>query len=147
MKSEPKKKPETIYDFTVKKAKGNDDALSIYKGKVLLIVNGASQWYSICSLFFKLGLSDLTNSNYPELNQLYEKYKDQGFDILAFPCNQFHKQETGSNEQIIEFVCTHFNRDSILEIIFSGTFASFWLTRMAKLLNVITPTPLHLALR
>ncbi|XP_004298776.1 PREDICTED: probable phospholipid hydroperoxide glutathione peroxidase [Fragaria vesca subsp. vesca] len=88
----------TIYDFTVKDAKGNDVDLSVYKGKVLLIVNVAS----------KCGL---TNSNYTELNQLYEKYKDQGFEILAFPCNQFAGQEPGSNEEIEEFVCTRFKSE------------------------------------
>ncbi|XP_061988864.1 probable phospholipid hydroperoxide glutathione peroxidase [Rosa rugosa] len=90
--------PKMIYDFTVKDAKGNDVDLSVYKGKVLLIVNVAS----------KCGL---TNSNYAELNQLYEKYKDQGFEILAFPCNQFGAQEPGSNEEIEEFVCTRFKSE------------------------------------
>ncbi|MDK0882661.1 redoxin domain-containing protein, partial [Clostridium perfringens] len=69
----------TVHDFTVKDAKGNDVDLSQYKGKTLLIVNVASQ----CGL---------TNSNYTELSQLYGKYKDQGFEILAFPCNQFGAQ-------------------------------------------------------
>ncbi|CAL9165041.1 unnamed protein product [Musa hybrid cultivar] len=70
----------SIHDFTVKDARGNDVDLSIYKGKVLLIVNVASQ----CGL---------TNSNYKELTQLYENYKDKDFEILAFPCNQFAGQE------------------------------------------------------
>ncbi|TXG52765.1 hypothetical protein EZV62_021934 [Acer yangbiense] len=68
-----------------KEARGNDVDLSIYKGKVFLIVNVASQ----CGL---------TNSNYTELSQLYEKYKNQGFEILAFPCNQFGAQEPRNNE-------------------------------------------------
>ncbi|KAF2297814.1 hypothetical protein GH714_003601 [Hevea brasiliensis] len=84
MASQPPKYPESVYDFTIKDANGNDVDLSIFKGKVLLIVNVAS----------KCGL---TNSNYTELNQLYEKYKDQGLEILAFPCNQFGEQEPGSN--------------------------------------------------
>ncbi|XVE64852.1 hypothetical protein DITRI_Ditri07aG0135100 [Diplodiscus trichospermus] len=88
----------SIHGFTVKDARGNDVDLSIYKGKVLLIVNVASQ----CGL---------TNSNYTELSQLYEKYKDQGFEILAFPCNQFGGQEPGSNEQILEFACTRFKAE------------------------------------
>ncbi|KAL5550716.1 hypothetical protein UlMin_000892 [Ulmus minor] len=91
MASHPKTNPETIYDFAVKDDKGNDVDLSTYKGKVLIIVNVAS----------KCGL---TNSNYTELNQLYEKYKDQGLEILAFPCNQFGEQEPGSNEEIKEFI-------------------------------------------
>ncbi|KAL2235381.1 UNVERIFIED_CONTAM: putative glutathione peroxidase 8 [Sesamum indicum] len=90
--------PQSVHDFTVKDAKGNDVDLSIYKGKVLLIVNVASQ----CGM---------TNSNYTELNQLYEKYRDQGLEILAFPCNQFGEEEPGSNDQILDFVCTRFKSD------------------------------------
>ncbi|CAN0841300.1 Probable phospholipid hydroperoxide glutathione peroxidase 6, mitochondrial [Linum grandiflorum] len=90
--------PQSIYDFTVKDARGNDVDLSTYKGKVLLIVNVASQ----CGL---------TNSNYTELTELYKKYKDQGLEILAFPCNQFGSQEPGTNEQIMEFACTRFKAE------------------------------------
>uniref|UniRef100_A0A1D1XYQ8 Glutathione peroxidase n=2 Tax=Anthurium amnicola TaxID=1678845 RepID=A0A1D1XYQ8_9ARAE len=90
--------PKSVHDFTVKDARGNDVDLSTYKGKVLLIVNVASQ----CGL---------TNSNYTELSQLYEKYKDKDFEILAFPCNQFGGQEPGSNEQIVEFACTRFKAE------------------------------------
>ncbi|KAL8138917.1 hypothetical protein V2J09_004918 [Rumex salicifolius] len=88
----------SVYDFVVKDARGNDVDLSQYKGKVLLIVNVASQ----CGL---------TNSNYTELSELYTKYKDQGLEILAFPCNQFGAQEPGSNEQIVEFACTRFKAE------------------------------------
>ncbi|XP_047965095.1 probable phospholipid hydroperoxide glutathione peroxidase [Salvia hispanica] len=89
---------QSIHEFTVKDAKGNDVDLSIYKGKVLLIVNVASE----CGL---------TDSNYTELTKLYEKYKDQGLEILAFPCNQFGSQEPGTNEQIQEFACTRFKAE------------------------------------
>lgn len=78
-------------------AKGNDVDLSVYKGKVLLIVNVASKWYSphqrrfshllflssivhCCFLFVLICCSGLTNANYTELNQLYQQYKDQGFE-------------------------------------------------------------------
>ncbi|KAI4326966.1 hypothetical protein L6164_019475 [Bauhinia variegata] len=88
----------SVHDFTVKDARGKDVNLADYKGKVLLIVNVASQ----CGL---------TNSNYTELSQLYEKYKNQGLEILAFPCNQFGAQEPGSNEQILEFACTRFKAE------------------------------------
>ncbi|GKV23110.1 hypothetical protein SLEP1_g32885 [Rubroshorea leprosula] len=88
----------SIYDFTVKDAKGNDVELSKYKGKVLLIVNVASQ----CGL---------TSSNYTELTKLYENHKDKGLEILAFPCNQFGGQEPGNNEQILEFACTRFKAE------------------------------------
>ncbi|XP_059654293.1 probable glutathione peroxidase 2 [Cornus florida] len=90
--------PKSIYDFTVKDIRGNDVPLGNYGGKVLLIVNVAS----------KCGL---TQSNYKELNILYEKYKDQGLEILAFPCNQFGWQEPGTNEEIQETACTMFKAE------------------------------------
>ncbi|GJR23221.1 probable glutathione peroxidase 8 [Tanacetum coccineum] len=98
MAAQPTSDKKTLYDFTVKDAKGNDVDLSIYKGKVLLVVNVAS----------KCGL---TNDNYAELNQIYLKYKEKGFEILAFPCNQFGAQEPGSNEEIVDFVCTRFKSE------------------------------------
>ncbi|RLM69944.1 putative glutathione peroxidase 2 isoform X1 [Panicum miliaceum] len=90
--------PASIYDIAVKDIRGNDVKLSEYAGKVLLIVNVASQ----CGL---------TNSNYKELNVLYDKYRTQGLEILAFPCNQFAGQEPGSNEDIQETVCTRFKAE------------------------------------
>ncbi|XP_057464071.1 probable phospholipid hydroperoxide glutathione peroxidase [Actinidia eriantha] len=90
--------PQSVHEFTVKDARGNDVDLSMYKGKALLIVNVASQ----CGL---------TDSNYTELSKIYEKYKDQGLEILAFPCNQFGGQEPGNNEQIMEFACTRFKAE------------------------------------
>ncbi|TYI13865.1 hypothetical protein ES332_A08G087700v1 [Gossypium tomentosum] len=89
---------ESIYDFTVKDIRGNDVSLSEYRGQVVLVVNVAS----------KCGL---TQSNYKELNVLYEKYKNQGFEILAFPCNQFGGQEPGTNEQIQEATCSMFKAE------------------------------------
>ncbi|XP_073287922.1 probable phospholipid hydroperoxide glutathione peroxidase [Primulina huaijiensis] len=86
---------QSIHDFTVKDFKGRDVNLSIYEGKVLLIVNVASN----CGL---------ARSNYAELATLYDRYKDQGLEILAFPCNQFGSQEPGTDEQIQELACTHF---------------------------------------
>ncbi|KAI6702122.1 hypothetical protein NL676_011258 [Syzygium grande] len=98
MTSQPMQDPRSIYELTVKDEKGNDVSLGEYRGKVLLIVNVAS----------KCGL---TSSNYTELNQLYERYKDKGLEILAFPCNQFGDQEPGTNDQIKEFVCTRFKAE------------------------------------
>ena len=60
-----------------------------YKGKVVLVVNTAS----------KCGLTP----QFKELEELYKKYKDEGFEILGFPCNQFANQDSGSNEEIHEF--------------------------------------------
>ncbi|XBI36097.1 hypothetical protein VPH35_121672 [Triticum aestivum] len=88
----------SIYDFTVKDIDGKNVSLSKFKGKALLIVNVASQ----CGL---------TTANYTELSHLYEKYKTQGFEILAFPCNQFGFQEPGSNTQIKQFACTRFKAE------------------------------------
>ncbi|MFX6532807.1 redoxin domain-containing protein, partial [Acinetobacter baumannii] len=98
MASQSTTQPQSLHEFTVKDAKGNDVNLGIYKGKVLLIVNVASQ----CGL---------TNSNYTELTDVYNKYKDQGLEILAFPCNQFGSQEPGTNEEIQEFACTLFKAE------------------------------------
>ncbi|KAG5589035.1 hypothetical protein H5410_039549 [Solanum commersonii] len=88
----------TIYDFTVKDIDDKDVPLSTFKGKVLLIVNVASR----CGL---------TTSNYTELSSVYEKYKNQGLEILAFPCNQFGAQEPGSNPEIKQFACTRFKAE------------------------------------
>ena len=85
----------SVYDFTVKDKKGNDVSLSEYKGKVLLIVNTAT----------KCGLTP----QYDALEALYEKYHDQGFDILDFPCNQFLAQAPGSVEEIDSFCTLRFN--------------------------------------
>lgn len=88
----------SIHDFTVKDIDGKDVSLSKFKGKPLLIVNVASR----CGL---------TSSNYKELSHLYDKYKSQGFEILAFPCNQFGGQEPGSNQEIKNFACTRFKAE------------------------------------
>ncbi|KAK6120092.1 hypothetical protein DH2020_046222 [Rehmannia glutinosa] len=88
----------SIHDFTVKDSKGKDVNLDTYKGKVLLVVNVAS----------KCGF---TNSNYTQLTELYSQYKDKGFEILAFPCNQFLNQEPGSSEEAEQFACTRFKAE------------------------------------
>ena len=81
----------SIYDFTVKNRKGEDVQLSEYTGKVILIVNTATG----CGF----------TPQYEQLENLYEKYKDKGFEILDFPCNQFGNQAPGSDEEINQF-CT-----------------------------------------
>ena len=85
----------SVYDFTVKDNKGNDVSLLDYKGKVLLIVNTAT----------KCGLTP----QYEGLENLYEKYHDQGFEILDFPCNQFAFQAPGSAEKIDNFCTLRYN--------------------------------------
>jgi glutathione peroxidase len=84
-----------IYDITVKDMDGSDVSLANYKGKVLLIVNVAS----------KCGLTP----QYEGLEALYQKYKDQGLEILGFPCNQFLEQEPGTNEEIQSFCSLNYN--------------------------------------
>ena len=79
----------TIYDFSVKDADLKDVSLENYKEKILLIVNVASY----CGLTYQ----------YEGIESLYKKYKDKGFEVLAFPCNQFAFQEPGTNEEIKEF--------------------------------------------
>ncbi|MEE2731697.1 MAG: glutathione peroxidase [Pseudomonadota bacterium] len=78
-----------VHEFTAVTMQGKQTPLSEYKGKVLLVVNTAS----------KCGFTP----QFKGLEALYEKYKDKGFEILGFPCNQFGKQDPGSNEQISEF--------------------------------------------
>lgn len=85
----------SVYDFSVKDQSGNDVSLSIFKGKVLLIVNTAT----------KCGFTP----QYAELEELYEKYSEQGFEILDFPCNQFFRQAPGSDEEINQFCSMTFN--------------------------------------
>jgi glutathione peroxidase len=86
--------PNSTYDFTVKSANGTDFPLSSLKGKVSLIVNVASN----CGF----------TPQYDGLEALFEKYKDQNFTILGFPCNQFGGQEPGSDEDIQSFCKLNF---------------------------------------
>ena len=81
----------SIYDFKVEDIKHTEQALAAYQGKVLLIVNVASQ----CGF----------TPQYTGLEALYERYKDRGLVILGFPCNQFGSQEPGNAEEILNF-CT-----------------------------------------
>ena len=78
-----------VHHFKVKDSQDQDVDLAQYRDKVVLIVNTASQ----CGF----------TSQYQELEALYQQYKDQGFVVLAFPCNQFGAQEPGSNAEIMQF--------------------------------------------
>ena len=89
------KEVKMFYDYKVKNISGEDVSMSEYKGKVVLIVNTAS----------KCGFT----KQYEGLEELYEKYKDQGFVILGFPCNQFGAQEPGGNEEIKNFCTSTFS--------------------------------------
>ena len=85
----------SIYDFSVKDIDHQEISLEKFKGKTLLIVNVASR----CGF----------TPQYTGLQSLYEKYKDKGFEILAFPCNQFGSQEKGTNDEIKEFCSSEYN--------------------------------------
>jgi len=82
----------TIYDHDVKALDGSAADLSDHKGEALLIVNVAS----------KCGLTP----QYEGLERIHEQYKDRGFSVLGFPCNQFMGQEPGSAEEIATFCST-----------------------------------------
>lgn len=79
----------SVYEYKAKAIMGEEKSLHDYEGKALLIVNTAS----------KCGFTP----QYKELQELYDQYKDQGLEILGFPCNQFASQEPGNEEDIQEF--------------------------------------------
>lgn len=94
LRGDNKKMSDNISDIVVKDMNGKDVKLFGYKGKVLLIVNVAS----------KCGYTP----QYKGLQEIYSKYKDKGFEILAFPCNDFGGQEPGTNDQIKEFCSVNY---------------------------------------
>lgn len=83
-----------IYQITVQDQAGKTQTLEQYRGKVLLIVNTATE----CGF----------TPQYADLQELYDKYRNQGLEILDFPCNQFGHQAPGSAEEIAHFCSTHF---------------------------------------
>ena len=85
----------SIYDFTVKGTDGNDFSLTEYKGKVLLVVNTATG----CGF----------TPQYTDLQALYAKYNERGFEVLDFPCNQFLNQAPGTDAEIGTFCSVNFN--------------------------------------
>jgi len=84
-----------LYDIGVKSISGETQSLGAYRGKTLLIVNVASQ----CGF----------TPQYAGLEALYRKYKDQGFVVLGFPCNQFGRQEPGTDSEIQQFCATTYD--------------------------------------
>ncbi len=86
---------DNIYQFKVLDGQGDSVSLSIYKGQVLLVVNTATQ----CGY----------TPQYEDLERIYETYREQGFTILDFPCNQFGGQAPGSFEEIHEFCTGNYN--------------------------------------
>jgi len=92
---EPSRKPASVLDFSVKSIDGKTVDLSKYKGEVLLIVNTASQ----CGY----------TPQYQGLEAIYEKYKGRGFEVLAFPANEFGHQEPGPDAEIKQFCTSKYN--------------------------------------
>ena len=84
-----------LHDFTAQRNDGDQQSLRDYSGKVCLVVNVAS----------KCGLTP----QYEGLQRLYKRFKNRGFEVLAFPCNQFAGQEPGSDAEIAEFCSTNFD--------------------------------------
>ncbi len=87
----------TVYDFTVKDRQNNDVSLSVYQGKVLLIVNTATG----CGF----------TPHYEPLEAMYRDLRDKGFEILDFPCNQFANQTPGDADEIHQFCTLKFGTD------------------------------------
>ena len=85
----------SLYDFEVLDQKGNKVSLKQYEGKALLIVNTATG----CGF----------TPHYKDLEAIYEKYHELGFEILDFPCNQFKGQAPGTDEEIHEFCTLKYN--------------------------------------
>lgn len=88
-------KTTSLYDFTMNDIDGKPVNLSQYKGKVLLLVNTAS----FCG----------NTPQYSDLQAMYEQYNEEGFEILAFPANNFGQQEPGSNQEIKSFCFTKYS--------------------------------------
>jgi len=84
-----------IYDYSVLNGAGEKVSLKEYKGKALLIMNSATE----CGF----------TPQYDEIQDLYEKYGDKGFEVLDFPCNQFANQAPGTYEEIKSFCSLRFN--------------------------------------
>ncbi len=87
----------SLYQFEAELLEGDTKQMSEYEGKVLLIVNTAS----------KCGFTP----QFAGLEKVYEKYKDQGFEVLGFPCNQFGGQDPGSNDEIGAFCQRNYGVD------------------------------------
>ena len=84
-----------FYDYSVTDGQGNEFSLDNFKGKVILVVNTATG----CGF----------TPHYKDIEAMYEKYHDQGFEVLDIPCNQFAGQTPGTDEEVHEFCQLHYN--------------------------------------
>jgi glutathione peroxidase len=92
---EPARKPASVLDFSVKDIDGQTTPLARYKGEVLLVVNTASQ----CGY----------TPQYQGLEAIYQRYKGRGFEVLAFPANEFGQQEPGTDAEIKAFCSANYH--------------------------------------
>jgi glutathione peroxidase len=86
---------ETLYDFSLRTIDGAEKRLADYRGKAVLVVNVAS----------KCGLTP----HYRGLQQIYDEYREDGLEVLGFPCNQFGAQEPGSDAEVKQFCSTRYS--------------------------------------
>ena len=84
-----------IYEYSVQNAKGEDVSLKQFEGKVLLVVNTATG----CGF----------TPQYEDIENMYDKYHENGLEVLDIPCNQFGNQAPGSDDEIHEFCTLHYN--------------------------------------
>ncbi|MCR5404998.1 MAG: glutathione peroxidase [Butyrivibrio sp.] len=84
-----------FYDYSVTDAQGNEVSMESFKGKVVLVVNTATG----CGF----------TPHYKDIEDMYERFHDQGFEVLDIPCNQFAGQTPGTDEEIHEFCQLHYN--------------------------------------
>lgn len=85
----------TVYNYSIKDAEGKDVSLKDYEGKVLMIVNTATE----CGF----------TPQYDDIEKIYEQLKDKGFEVIEIPCNQFGGQAPGTEEEIQSFCQLNFN--------------------------------------
>lgn len=113
-----------IYDVSVKGRDGKDLSLKVFKGKVLLIVNTATG----CGF----------TNQYEALEKLYEKYHDDGFEILDFPCDQFGHQAPGSDDEIHLFCTSKYNTkfDQFSKILVNGDGESELFTYLKRSIKI-----------
>lgn len=98
---------DNVYSIKIKSLNGQEDFLSQYNGKITLMVNISSKfgYKPQCSPLWSYVR---TSRNLWELQKVHDEFKDRGFSVIAFPCNQFGKMEPGSNEEISNFIKTNY---------------------------------------
>ena len=117
----------SIYEYSVPTPKGEDFPLSAFEGKVFLVVNTATG----CGF----------TPQYKDLEEMYEKYHDRGFEILDIPCNQFAGQTPGTDDEIHEF-CTLRSSRSLRRRSISPAVSSFLQSGVSVPLSRLSLSPI-----